>query len=390
MSGGELALLRLLPHLSNVEPHVILAEDGPLADALVAQGISVEVMPMAARARDARKATMRVGRVSPFAIAGSAMYTVRIARRLRALRPDLVHTNSLKAGVYGGIAARTAGVPMIWHVHDRIATDYLPAPAVVAVRFLISRLATGCIANSQATLLALGTSVRAVVLPSAVPEMISGTPANAAWARRGATVFGIIGRLAPWKGQDVFLRAFARAFPDGEQRAMVVGAAMFGDEDERYAAGLVDLVRELGITERVEFRGFRNDVGAELARMDVLVHASTIPEPFGQVVVEGMASGLAVVASAEGGPLEIITPGVDGELVPPGDVERLATLLAELDGDPVRRSRLGAAALPRARDFLPENIVARLEDFYGSTMGSHSSSIDADLVPDSVSGDLRR
>ena len=111
MSGGEIALLRLLPHLSNVEPHVILAEDGPLADALVAQGISVEVMPMPARARDARKATMRVGRCLPSRLLDRRLYTVRIARRLRALRPDLVHTNSLKAGVYGGIAARIAGVP---------------------------------------------------------------------------------------------------------------------------------------------------------------------------------------------------------------------------------------------------------------------------------------
>ncbi len=69
---------------------------------------------------------MRPGRLSPAAVVGSALYTVRLARRLRSLRPDLVHTNSLKAGVYGGLAARAVGIPQVWHVRDRIAADYLP------------------------------------------------------------------------------------------------------------------------------------------------------------------------------------------------------------------------------------------------------------------------
>ena len=265
MSGGEIALLRLLPHLSNIEPHVILAEDGPLADALVAQGISVEVMKMPARARSATRATMRPGRLSPAAVAGSALYTLRLARRLRSLRPDLVHTNSLKAGVYGGLAARAAGIPQVWHVRDRIAADYLPAPAVAVIRFLISKMAAACIANSEATLRTVATPRRAVVLHSVVPEIAHRPAHHADPSRRGATVFGIVGRLAPWKGQDVFLTAFARAFPGGEQRAVVIGSAMFGEEDERYAAGLVALVEELGIKDRVEFRGHRADVPAELA-----------------------------------------------------------------------------------------------------------------------------
>ena len=242
MSGGEIALLRLLPHLTGVEPHVILAEAGPFADALVAQGISVEVIPMPARARVATRGTMRLAGLSPRTIVGSATYTVRIARRLRAIRPDLVHTNSLKAGVYGGFAARCAGVPQVWHVRDRIAPDYLPPQAVVVIRFLISKLATGCIANSQATLRTVGTPGRAVVLTSDVPEVSERDPTAPLPDRHGPTVVGMVGRLAPWKGQDVFLRAFAQAFPGGAQRAVIVGSAMFGDEDERYAAGLVDLV----------------------------------------------------------------------------------------------------------------------------------------------------
>ena len=104
------------------------------------------------------------------------------------------------------------------------------------------------------------------------------------------------------------------------------------------------------------------------------------------VVVEGMASGLAVVASAEGGPLEIITPGVDGELVPPGDIDRLGDMLRDLDSDPHRRSRLGEAAERRSRDFRPEPIAAAVERFYDSVLhdsgGARSDAAPRRRVPD--------
>ena len=82
----------------------------------------------------------------------------------------------------------------------------------------------------------------------------------------------------------------------------------------------------------MEFRGFRPDMGSELERVDAMIHASVIPEPFGQVVIEGMAAGLAVVASDAGGPAEVITHEVDGLLYPPGDVAALAVLLRRLGG----------------------------------------------------------
>ena len=113
-------------------------------------------------------------------------------------------------------------------------------------------------------------------------------------------VFGMLGRIAPWKGQDLFLRAFAEAFPGGTERAVIVGTAMFGEED--YERELPALAAELGLDVRVEFRGFREDIWRELAALDVLVHASLTPEPFGQVVLEGMAAGLPVLAPDEGAP----------------------------------------------------------------------------------------
>jgi glycosyltransferase involved in cell wall biosynthesis len=114
----------------------------------------------------------------------------------------------------------------------------------------------------------------------------------------------------------------------------------------------------------VTFVGFTEHVERELAGLDILVHASVVPEPFGQVVVEGMAAGLAVIASAAGGPLEIITPELDGLLAPPGDVAALAASLRRLSGDAALRERLGQAAVLRALDFGPGPIGDRVQQLY--------------------------
>jgi glycosyltransferase involved in cell wall biosynthesis len=179
---------------------------------------------------------------------------------------------------------------------------------------------------------------------------------------------GIIGRIAAWKGQDRFLSAFARAFPDGNEEAIVIGDALF-EADQGYAASLSGLARKLGVADRVEFRGFREDIAAELARLDILVHASVTPEPFGQVVVEGMAAGVPVVAADAGGPAEIITDGVDGALYPIGDIDALAGTMRSLATNPSLRDRLGRGGQARAMEFTPARIGAQVVAIYRTVLG---------------------
>jgi glycosyltransferase involved in cell wall biosynthesis len=352
LSGGELALLRLLPALADrIEPHVILAQNGPLAERMSQAGISVEVLPLRERARALSRAEAGLASLGA---AAAAAYAARLAARLRRYRPALVHTNSLKAALYGGLAGRLAGVPVVWHVRDRIAPDYLPESTVRLVHAAARVLPRAVVANSAAT---AATLPHAVVVPSPVRV----EPAER--SEEGALRVGIVGRIAPWKGQHVFLEAFARAFPAGAERGVVVGAPMFGADEERYLARLHEQAAELGLDGRVRFLGFREDVAAELAGLDVLVHASTTPEPFGQVVAEGMAAGLAVVAAGAGGPAEMIEDGVSGVLYPPGDVEALAAALRRLT-DPELRRRLGDRARAAVGDFLPERVADRIVDVY--------------------------
>jgi glycosyltransferase involved in cell wall biosynthesis len=376
LSGGEIALLRLLGHLRRVNAHVILGEEGPLAARLAQAGISVEVLPIAAAARDLRKDTVHRGGVSPGALLGTLTHVARLTLRLRQLRPDLVHTNSLKAGVYGSLAANAAGVPVVWHLRDRLSADYLPRPAVRPVRALVERMADGVVANSTATLETLSPRARRNArtvgtrkrgqLQRVVPDSVERSPYPHT-PDPCATMFGMVGRISPWKGQDLFLRAFAAAFPTGTQRAVIVGAPLFGEES--YELQLRELVAQLGLAERVQLRGFREDVWRELAEMDVLVHASVIPEPFGQVVLEGMAAGLAVIAPDEGGPAEVIAHGETGRLFAARDVDSLAAAMQALGADPGVCKRLGSAARHAIDAYHPARVGEQLERVYADVLG---------------------
>jgi glycosyltransferase involved in cell wall biosynthesis len=370
LSGAEIALSRLLPALrDDVDAHVILGEDGPLVQRLRDGGATVEVLAMDPRLRDVRKDTVRPGLTNVLSLWRMLRYVWLLRRRLRQLHPDAVHTNSLKAAVYGGLAGRLARIPVVWHVRDRIAPDYLPWPAVLAVRALAMVLPTAVITNSSATRETVRWARRSsVVYNPVVPDIVEPVDVRRSTHLQQNTGYvGVVGRLAEWKGQHVFLDAFAKAFADEPRaRARLIGSAMFGEEE--YESRLRRQVEQLGIADRVEFRGFREDVTAELADLAILVHCSTTPEPFGQVVIEGMASGLPVIAAAAGGPAEIIADGVDGLLTPPGDVDALAAALRRLADDREFRYRLGDAAQESAKRFSPESAATRLMAVYRSVV----------------------
>ena len=159
----------------------------------------------------------------------------------------------------------------------------------------------------------------------------------------------MVGRLTAWKGQDVFLRvadAWARAGRPG--KFAVIGGAF--NEDAPFASRLRQYVAERGLAERVRFVPFLPDVVGALSSLDVLLHTSTKPEPFGRVLIEAMAVGVPVIGAREGGVPEILTHDRDGGLVVPGDVAGYEALLAALVADPSRMQRWRDAGLATVRE----------------------------------------
>lgn len=214
LSGGEIALARLLRAArEDVEAYVILGEEGPLVEPLLAAGAKVEVLGLSAELREARKDRIRLAEL-PFApVLEFIRYVMLLRKRLLQIRPDLIHTNSLKSAVYGGIAGRLSCIPVVWHIHDRIAPDYLPSAAVRALRLLARFLPTRVIANSVTTLSTLPFNKRSDVLYNAVvPDLAPDRPAPRQRESFPPLLIGVVGRISPWKGKTSFSRRSRKPF----------------------------------------------------------------------------------------------------------------------------------------------------------------------------------
>ncbi len=361
IGGNSLAMERLLDAMESVDPHVILGAHGPIEDRLIAAGRSVEVLSIDPHLIVDSVHARLAGRLNPSYVmdvlrAGRSLY-----RRILELEPAVVHTTTVTSGIIGGLAARRAGVPVVWQMRESVNPRTMSRPAMLALRLAGRFLADAIITNSQVTWRALGLTRRG---PGTASRVIGDLVEPAEPVRRSfddkPITVAMVSRLVPWKGQQVFLDAFAKAFPDGEERALLVGE----HGDARYVADLVEQVRYLGLEGRVTFTGFVEDIGPLLDEADVLVHASLRPEPFSQVIVEGMAKGLPVVASQSVGAIELINDGMDGLLCPPSDVDAIAERLQVLAADPLFRRRLGDAARRRANAFRPEVVAAQITRTY--------------------------
>ncbi|MBW3557921.1 MAG: glycosyltransferase family 4 protein, partial [Actinobacteria bacterium] len=354
MSGGEIALMRLVEHLRErgLDNEVLCGGEGPLAAALRDRGVPVHVLPLPAALARRRRADLRMlATITPLpALVLHAARTARLARRVHA---DVIHTSSMRAHLYGLLAGKMARIPVVAHIRDDLSELGTGAGVAAVVRALLQRLPVAVVGCSAGVLEAAGIDKnRGTVVYSGVPSadvvQASGRALPDEPTDEEGPVVGMVARIAEWKGQHLFLDAaelVARQHP--EVRFRIVGAPLFGEEE--YLQRLQHQAEQGALGGRVEFTGFTSEPMAEYDRLTVAVASSVQPEPFGQVVVEAMARGRAVVAPAEGGPAEIITSGNDGVLVAPRDPAALAEGILDLLDDPERRRRLGANAAETVR-----------------------------------------
>ena len=333
-SGAELGTARLARSVrQDVDTVFVFFEDGPLAGMLRNEGFEVVIVPLGSKVNATSRheaLSLRSLRRQAVAVPG---FQRRLRRELRALDLDLVHSHSLKSHVLASAVVKSLRLPLVWHLHDRIAPDYLPGVWVTALRHAARRVPDAVVANSVATAQTVpGRSI--AVIPPAL---------EAAALRRAerhvdddAPIIGMLGRISDTKGQHVLLAAapqILEQFPAARFR--IVGATMFGQDD--YAAGLREQITRLGLDGQVELTGHVDDPYAEMDTWSVFVHASPVPEPFGQVVTEAMARRVPVVATAGGGVTDVVQPPTGqsfGLLVPGDDADALAAAVTEVLADP--------------------------------------------------------
>ncbi len=357
LHGGERSLLAAWPALkaAGIRATALAPPRGPLYAALIRD--RVEVVPFETHDVAERPPTLGESRD-------------RLAAALLALRPDVLHANSLAMGRLSGPVAADLGLPSLAHLRDIIKLSR----AVVAdlnrhTRLLAVSLATRDFHVAQGLLAEkLQVHYNGVDLARFRPQAPTGWLKGRFGLPSGAVLIGTIGQLVMRKGHDVLARAAGKlAHTHQNVHWIIVGSSHSQNADAvEYESGLRQLFGAAGLADRVHFVGELEGVESLLPDLTLLVHPAR-QEPLGRVLLEAAAAGVPCVATDVGGTREIFPPKANAaRLVPGGDENALADAIAQLLADAPERHRLGQAARRRAEEaFDIRGAAARLLETYG-------------------------
>jgi glycosyltransferase involved in cell wall biosynthesis len=345
ISGAELVLLDLVQSWRGAS--AFLFEDGPLNGAMKRLGLQV--------------ITSRWGRGLTNVRRDNSLWTaVPLAGRLCAIaaeigraawQHDVVYANSQKAFVLAAVATAMVRRPLVWHLHDIINGAHFGSAQRRLQIALANHRAARVIVPSQSAAAAFVAAGGRRGLVEVVPNGIDLIPENSSRSELRkqlglpeGPLAGVFSRLAPWKGQHVVLQALAKL---PEVRCIFAGDALFGEQ--AYAQSLRNLASELSLNDRVHFLGHRNDVTRLMQAVDVMIHPSVAPEPFGRTLVEAMRAGVPVIATDTGAASDILEAGAAGTLVRANDADALIAAMAHVLANPTALAAQLEYAASRAR-----------------------------------------
>lgn len=368
LGGGERSLLDLMASLASrpgaAELRVICATDGPFVQRARSLGAAVTILEMPPELAGLGDSSLVRGAGGLFSLATGALrgaaslrpYLGKLRREILRAEPDIVHTNGNKCHLLAALAG-TGGVPLIWHVRDFLGARRVLPRLLRSLRSKV-RLAVAIsrAVGDDVERVLPGVPVR-VIYNAVDTDYFSPGEADPAWLDRAAALplapggtvrAGLVATYGLWKGHEVFLEA-ARRVASGrsgqEIRFYIIGGPIYRTAGSQISEGFLrERITALGLEGRVGLLGFQEDTLEVYRALDIAVHASTQPEPFGRTIAEAMACGRAVVVSRAGGAAELFTPGEDALGAVPRDAESLARAVEKLAADAKLRERLGVRA----------------------------------------------
>ena len=366
LGGAEMALLDLMASIRAARPEwtlqLIAGADGPLisrAESLGASALALPFPPALARLGDAGLSgpdgtqPARADLVKKLFRAGSPVfkYTAELKRALRAMQPDVIHTNGFKMHVLGPWARPRKSMPVIWHVRDYVGARPLMARLLRWHAAQCSAVVTNSVSVAADVRAVCGEDLKIYPVHDAIDlerfspngkKLDLDALAGLHEAAEGTLRVGLLATLAHWKGHKTFLRALSLLPPQLKVRGYIIGGALYQTDGSQHS---LDELRceaaRLNLADKIGFTDFVEDAASAMRALEIVVHASTQPEPFGLVIAEAMACGRALVASEAGGAAEIINAGTDALGHKPGDARGLAERLMQLAADKDLRERLG-------------------------------------------------
>jgi glycosyltransferase involved in cell wall biosynthesis len=348
VSGAERSLLALLAALPPDVEALVASPPGRLSEAVERLGIATT--PILDTAGSLRLHPLH----TPRALAEMSVAALQVRRAARRHRADVVHANSIRAGLELALARVSPAVGIV-HVRDCLP----PGALTTATMRTIAAGARTIVANSQYTadtVTRAAPAARIEVVHPAIdlaefdPARIDRAAARAALGVAGTrrVLLGVVAQLSPWKGQDTAIETLRLLREqDLDAHLLLIGEAKFVAratrfDNEAYVSGLRRLVAEAGLEDRVSWLGERDDVPQLIRALDVLLLPSH-EEPFGRVLLEAMALEVPVLATSVGGPAELVTEGIDGYLVPPREPAAWAQGVRRVVGGPAQGRALGRA-----------------------------------------------
>jgi glycosyltransferase involved in cell wall biosynthesis len=374
--GAEKVLLELLSRLdrSRFVPIVVLPTDtrhiNRLSPELEKLNIECCFIPLGVLRRKYFK-LHKLPRFSFEVLAGVR----QLVRLIRKRNIALVHTNT-NTILASPFAARLTRVPHIWSIHELMVE---PATVRGALHYMIPRFSTRVVTVSQAVREHMlkdaakfadrFTFVRGAIDVEPFLNAEGRARVRAEWGVRDDEVLiGMAGRVTRWKGQSIFVQA-AKLIAERHPEAKFAAVGGVFDTEKFYMDRFRKEVQEAGLENKLIINDFRADMPDVFAAFDILVLPSILPEPFGLVVIEAMASGKPVVATAPGGPSETVVDGETGFLVPPSEASAIARALEVLLADPQKRMSMGEAGRRRAREvFSLPRYVTEFEELYDAVL----------------------
>ena len=374
VGGAERSMLSLLDGLgADVEAVLACPDGGPLAT--LARGRGHETVTIRAAAGSLQLHPSGTAR----AVRDILVAARQVAAHARRLDADVLHANSIRAGLVTGLAGRFTGLPTVVHLRDRLPPTVAAGASLRAVAATAGRVVAISDFVADGFQRATGSS-RPVVVANPVdlehfdPTRMVGPSIRGRIGLTGDEIaFGVVGQITPWKGQLDAVEAFAAVAEDNPAlRLLIVGEVKFTAPTTRYdnrsyLDAITNAISRAGIGCRVSLLGERSDVAEVMHALDVLLVPS-YGEPFGRVVVEAMALGTPVLASGDGGPAETISHGVDGVLLPAGDQRAWAKAMVEVASNEELRRRLVRGGRRRAAGFSVGRHVEAMTRIYADVI----------------------
>lgn len=303
------------------------------------------------------------------------VWTRTLSKIVKEERINIIYANSFSSAIFSSLAAFITSTPIIWRMHDILKDRNINHLMVRLLSKYVDRVV--CVSHAvESNMISLGVppGKLKIIRNSMYTHMrVSKLTQDEAKLRLGyqssTNLIVMVGQIAEWKGQHIFLEAAAQILTDFEGdcnlKFLIVGNVLVPHE-EPYRDRLAAYIKQLGIDKHVIMLGFRDDVLDIMRACDILVHASIWHDPFPTVILEGLASGNCIVASNLGGVPEIIEDGASGILYDPGDVSMLARILEDLLQAPAQRRELGGGALKRNGVFNPTVNLGMMTSLYDS------------------------